>query len=84
MKNLAMVVMMLAAVATLPVYAADAPFNDKACMKKCTKGLAEKALNAAKEDADSKGDKADAKGPDRKVDKQAIKKQCEFICKDND
>ena len=51
---------------------------------KCTKGLAEKALNAAKEDADSKGDKEDARGPDRKVDKQAIKKQCEFICKDND
>ena len=81
MKKLAMVVMALAAVVTLPVYAADAPFNEKACMKKCTKGLAEKA---AKEEADSRGDKEDAKGSDRKVDKQAIKKQCEFICKDND
>jgi hypothetical protein len=84
MKKLAMVVMALSAIAALPVYATDAPFNEKACMRKCTKGLAEKVQNSAKEDVDSKGEKEDYKGADRKMDKQAIKKQCEFICKDND
>ncbi|OYU44936.1 MAG: hypothetical protein CFE44_10230 [Burkholderiales bacterium PBB4] len=84
MKKLVIFWMALAAVSALPVYAADAPFDEKTCMKKCTKGLTEKALNLAKEDAQYKGEKEDNKSSDHKVDKQAVKKQCEFICKGND
>ena len=81
--EIALVVLALAGIAALTAHAADAPFDEKACMKKCTKGFTEKAQNAAKEEAQDKGEQVDNKSLDRKVDKPAIKKQCEFICKDN-
>ncbi|OYT92441.1 MAG: hypothetical protein CFE43_08300 [Burkholderiales bacterium PBB3] len=77
MKNLAIVVMMLAAVATLPAHAA---FNEKACMKKCTKHEAEKV---EKRNQEERAGKEDSRVKGEKADKQEVRKLCEFICKDN-
>lgn len=77
MKKLAIALMVVATVAALPAHAA---FNEKVCMKKCTKDQTEKVEKRNQEDSILKEDSR-VKG--EKADKQEVRKFCEFICKDN-
>ena len=77
MKKLVTILMALGALAALPVHAQDAPFDSKACMKRCLKVLKEDMDEKNKE---SKADKEENKGKEEKLDLKEIKRRCGIVC----